>query len=66
MAFVQQNNVYSTQIGAATEIAAIYPARLDLQVAVSQAWDTLAGFSLLAVPVWEIRAKSVLPIIAAK
>jgi hypothetical protein len=50
-------------VQAATEIAAIYPAHVELLVAATKAWTTLIRFSLLAVPVWEIRAKKILPLI---
>jgi hypothetical protein len=50
-------------VQAATEIAAVYPAHIELLVAVTKAWATLTRFSLLAVPVWEIRAKKILPLI---
>ncbi|MGD1072404.1 MAG: hypothetical protein ABSB15_19945 [Bryobacteraceae bacterium] len=50
-------------VQAATEVAAIYPAQIELLAALTKAWATLTRFSLLAVPVWEIRAKSILPLI---
>lgn len=50
-------------VQAATEIAAVYPAHLELLVAATKAWATLTRFSLLAVPVWEIRAKKILPLV---
>jgi hypothetical protein len=50
-------------VQAATEVAAIYPAQIDLLAAVTKAWSTLVRSSLLAVPVWEIRAKTVLPVV---
>jgi hypothetical protein len=47
----------------ATEVAAICPAEVDLLAKVTQAWSFLIGFALLALPVWEIRAKEVLPLV---
>jgi hypothetical protein len=50
-------------VQAATEVAAIYPAHIELLAAVTKAWETLTQLSLLAVPVWEVRARSILPLI---
>lgn len=62
---LEMPRIYSAiaAVQAATEVAAIYPAQIDLLAAVTKAWATLARFSLLAVPVWEIRAKTVLPLV---
>jgi hypothetical protein len=56
---------YSTlaAVQVATEVAAICPADVDLVVRVMKAWTFLVRSSLLAVPIWEIRAKNVLPLI---
>jgi hypothetical protein len=40
-----------------TEVAAIFPAHIELVIPATKAWATLTRFSLLAVPAWEIRAK---------
>jgi hypothetical protein len=50
-------------VQAATEVAVIYPGHVELLVALSKAWASLTSFSLLTVPVWEIRAKNILPLI---
>jgi len=47
----------------ATEVAAIYPEDVDRLAEVSKAWSFLVRHSLLAMPVWELRAKTVLPLI---
>lgn len=52
-------------IQAATEVAGIYPTQIDLVVQITKAWATLVRFSVLAVAVWEIRAKSLLPPLVA-
>jgi len=45
----------------ATEVAARCPNHIELQVKLSNAWALLRKYSLWSVPVWEIRAKKVLP-----
>ena len=45
----------------ATEVAARCPNHVELQVKLSNAWSVLRKCSLWSVPVWEIRAKKVLP-----
>jgi hypothetical protein len=50
-------------IQAATEVAVIYPAQVDLLAQVTKAWATLVRVSVLAVPVWEIRTKALLPLL---
>ncbi|MGO9326452.1 MAG: hypothetical protein ACLP07_18010 [Terracidiphilus sp.] len=44
----------------ATEIAAVYPADIELCAKVTGAWNLLTRGSLIAVPAWELRAKGVL------
>lgn len=53
-----------SSVQVATEIAALYPGALKLLVEVSEAWTLLLKFTLLAAPLWEIRAKAVLPLIS--
>jgi hypothetical protein len=48
----------------ATEVAAHYPGDVELAVKVSEAWTLLLKFNLLAIPVWELRAKDILPILS--
>jgi len=57
--------IYSTisAVQVATEVAAIRPADVELLAEVTKAWSFLIRISLLAVSVWEIRAKNVLPLI---
>jgi len=50
-------------VQAATEVAVLYPAHLELLVAVTKAWAALTRHSLLAVPIWEIRARNILPLV---
>jgi hypothetical protein len=45
----------------ATEVAAIYPADIDLIAKVTEAWSFLVHVSLLARTVWEIRTKEIWP-----
>jgi DNA invertase Pin-like site-specific DNA recombinase len=52
-------------VQAATEVAAVYSANVELLAKVTQACSLLVDISLLAVPVWEIRAKNVLPLLGA-
>jgi hypothetical protein len=47
-------------VQAATEVAAIYPANVDLLAKTARAWTRLLEFTLSAAPVYEIRAKNVL------
>lgn len=58
--------VYSAiaAVQAATEVAAMYPSRVDLLAELAKAWNTLLRFSLLAVPVWELRARDLLNVLA--
>ena len=63
---VGENSViYSvvSSVQAATEIAAIYPANVALLARVTEAWNWLLKGTLLARPVWELRARKVLPLI---
>ncbi len=50
-------------IQAATEVAAICPAHVELLAKVTQAWTVFHEYNLLAMGIWEIRAKEVLPLI---
>lgn len=50
-------------VQAATEVAAIYPMQIDLLAEVTKAWAGLVRVSVLAVTVWEIRARTLLPIV---
>ena len=50
-------------VQAATEIAAIYSSHIELLVAATKAWTALTRLNLLAVPVWEIGAKNILPVV---
>jgi hypothetical protein len=50
-------------VQAATEVAVLYPAHIELLVAVTKAWAALTRYSLLALPIWEIRARNVLPLV---
>lgn len=50
----------------ATEIAAIYPSDVELLVKVSEAWVFLLKATLFAAPLWELRAKNVLPLIPGR
>ncbi|HYL93773.1 MAG TPA: hypothetical protein VEW69_11535 [Alphaproteobacteria bacterium] len=47
----------------ATEVAAIYPANVELLAKVTEAWNWLIKGTLYASPVWERRAKKILPLI---
>jgi len=57
--------IYSalSAVQAATEVAAIYPGDMELLVKVSNAWQLLSQFSVLSMPIWEVRAKGILPLI---
>ena len=50
-------------IQAATEVAAIYPANIELLVRITKAWEFLRTSHLLAVSVWDMRSKAILPLI---
>jgi hypothetical protein len=50
-------------VQAATEVAVLYPAHVELLVAVTKAWAALTRLSLLALPIWEIRARNILPLV---
>lgn len=50
-------------IQAATEVAAIHPHQVELLAKVTQAWTLFHEYNLLAVTIWEMRAKDVLPLI---
>ncbi len=54
--------IYSAiaSVQTATEIAALYPSQIELMAEVAEAWTALNRFSLLATPVWEVRAKKIL------
>jgi hypothetical protein len=52
-----------SSIQAATEVAAIYTADVDLFAKLARAWSQLLRFTLFAAPVYEIRAKSILGVI---
>lgn len=56
---------YSTlsAVQAASEVAALYPSHVELLAKVTQAWALLQEYNLLAVTIWEMRAKDVLPLI---
>lgn len=47
----------------ATEVAAVAKSCVDLQVKLSNAWSALTRLSLWAVPIWEMRAKNILPML---
>jgi hypothetical protein len=50
-------------VQAATEVAVLFPSHLELLVAVTKASAALTRHSLLALPLWEIRAKNILPLV---
>lgn len=52
---------FISAVQCATEVASRCPNCLELQVKLSAAWADLLRVSLWAVPVWEMRAKGVLP-----
>jgi hypothetical protein len=51
----------STQV--ATEVSAIYPGDVELSAKLAKAWMFLLKAHLLARPIWDLRAKHVLPVI---
>jgi hypothetical protein len=56
---------YSTlsAVQVASEVAAVYPSNVELLAKVTQAWAFLQEYNLLALTIWELRAKDVLPLI---
>jgi hypothetical protein len=57
--------IYSVVSGVqvATEVAALYPGNVELLAKVTEAWMWLLKGTLYATPVWERRAKKILPLI---
>jgi hypothetical protein len=57
--------VYSalSSIQVATEVAAMYPNEIELLAKLAKAWMFLLKAQLLARPIWDLRAKHVLPVI---
>ena len=49
----------------ATEVAAAFPAEVELRAKVGEAWNSLTKSSLLVVSAWELRAKKVLGIVGS-
>jgi hypothetical protein len=46
-----------------TEVAAVFPAEVELRARLCEAWNLLIKSSLLAVSAWELRAKKILGIV---
>jgi hypothetical protein len=57
--------IYSvvSAVQVATEVAALYPRDVELLARVTEAWIWLLKGTLYATPVWERRAKKILPLI---
>ena len=54
------NALAEQDAGAAAELTALYPLRIELQSATTRAWNELHGAHFLVNAVWEIRTKDLL------
>lgn len=52
-----------SSVQVATEVAAFYPGKVELLAKVTEAWNWLVQGTLFASPVWERRAKKLLPLV---
>lgn len=59
---LERPTLYSTlsALQVATEIAAVYTTDIELIANVTKGWTLLANNNLMALPIWEIRAKGIL------